>query len=79
MHSISEKIELHRRRFFGTTAIGIAATAGAWSLLPTGAGQTSSQGDSPMASTGADAIRPFRINVPDGDLVDLRRRSWGLG
>ena len=27
-----------------------------------------------MATTKADAIRPFRINVPEEDLVDLRRR-----
>ena len=31
---ISEDIDHHRRRFFCTAAMGIAATAGAFSLLP---------------------------------------------
>jgi pimeloyl-ACP methyl ester carboxylesterase len=36
--------------------------------------QPSNQGDSQMGMTKADAIRPFSINVPDEELVDLRRR-----
>jgi pimeloyl-ACP methyl ester carboxylesterase len=42
----------------------LAATAGAISLFPA----------SLRAATEADAIRPFTINVPEADLLDLRRR-----
>ena len=42
----------------------LSAAAGAASLLPASAG----------AATGGDAIRPFSINVPEEELVDLRRR-----
>ena len=58
----TEDIDHHRRRLLGTAAKGIAA-AGAASLLP-----------SQLASAADDAIRPFRINVPEADIVDLRRR-----
>ncbi|MGB8290036.1 MAG: epoxide hydrolase, partial [Rhizobium ruizarguesonis] len=52
-----------RRRFLTTAAIGIAA-AGATSLFP-----------SYLASAAAgDAIRPFRVDTPEADLLDLRRR-----
>ncbi|MDB5639833.1 MAG: epoxide hydrolase domain protein [Bradyrhizobium sp.] len=44
--------------------LALAATAGAVSLLP----------EHLAAATEGDAIRPFRVNVPDADLVDLRRR-----
>jgi pimeloyl-ACP methyl ester carboxylesterase len=36
--------------------------------------QPSKQGDSSMGTTGENAIRPFRINVPEDALIDLRRR-----
>jgi pimeloyl-ACP methyl ester carboxylesterase len=42
----------------------LAATAGAISLLPANL----------RASTEGDAIRPFKVNFPEADLVDLRRR-----
>jgi pimeloyl-ACP methyl ester carboxylesterase len=42
----------------------LAATAGAISLLPV----------SLRATTEGDAIRPFTVNFPEADLVDLRRR-----
>ena len=59
----TEKIDHHRRRLLGTAAIGVAV-AGATSLFP-----------SQMAAEPAgDAIRPFRVDVPDEQLVDLRRR-----
>jgi pimeloyl-ACP methyl ester carboxylesterase len=63
MHSrsYSKVVDQHRRRLL-TTAMAIAA-AGAASLFPAAA---------PAAES--DAIRPFRINVPEADLVDLRRR-----
>src|SRR5262245_15194591 len=60
----AESIDQDRRRLFlGTAAMAIAA-AGAASLIPT-----------PLAAAPAgDAIRPFRVNVPEEQLVDLRRR-----
>src|SRR6266705_5152670 len=58
----TEDIDHQRRRLLGTAAKGIVA-AGAASLLP-----------SQLAAAPDDAIRPFRVNVPEADLVDLRRR-----
>ncbi len=52
-----------RRELLSTAASGIAAAAAA-SLFPV---------DAAPAAT-SDAIRPFRIDVPEEDLVDLRRR-----
>ena len=76
---ISEDIDHHRRRFFCTAAMGIAATAGAFGLLPehsaaAGISQATNQGNTAMATTESDAIRPFRVDVPEEELVDLRRR-----
>jgi pimeloyl-ACP methyl ester carboxylesterase len=59
----SEAINEDRRRLLGTATMGIAA-AGAASLL-------SSQ---VVAAPAGNSIRPFKINVPDEALVDLRRR-----
>ncbi len=59
----SEEINQDRRRFVETAAAGIAA-AGTLSLLP----------ERTAAATGDDAVRPFRINFPEEQLVDLRRR-----
>jgi pimeloyl-ACP methyl ester carboxylesterase len=57
-----------------------SAAAGAISLLPLGSSTyaelsraSERSGQSPAAPEGI-AIRPFRINVADGDLIDLRRR-----
>jgi len=58
----TEDIDHQRRQLLGTATVGIVA-AGAISLLP-----------SQLAAAPDDAIRPFRINVPEADLVDLRRR-----
>src|SRR6266480_6948861 len=64
----SEEINQDRRRFVETAAAGIAAAgiaaAGTLSLLP----------ERTAAATGNDAVRPFRINFPEEQLVDLRRR-----
>jgi pimeloyl-ACP methyl ester carboxylesterase len=59
----SEVINQDRRQLLTTTALGIAAAAAA-SLFPF---------DAAPAAT-SDAIRPFRIDVPEEELVDLRRR-----
>src|SRR5271165_5397084 len=61
-----------------------SAVASAVSLLPLNLaaaaaagdtpGQPSNQGDSPMGTSEGDAIRPFRVNIPEEALADLRRR-----
>src|SRR5262245_53398800 len=59
----TETIDQGRRQLLGTATMGIAV-AGATSLLP-----------SKMAAAPAgDAMRPFRIDIPDEALIDLRRR-----
>jgi pimeloyl-ACP methyl ester carboxylesterase len=60
---ISEGVNHDRRRFVGAAAISVAV-AGAASLLP----------EAPRAATEDNAIRPFRISVPEERLTDLRRR-----
>jgi pimeloyl-ACP methyl ester carboxylesterase len=60
---MSDEINHHRRRIFGTAAASIAAAA-VFSPLP-----------AHLAAAAEDnAIRPFRVNFPDEALVDLRRR-----
>jgi pimeloyl-ACP methyl ester carboxylesterase len=62
-HSTTQVINLDRRRLLSTAATGLAI-AGAASLLPWQL----------TAAHASDAVRPFRINVPEEELVDLRRR-----
>jgi pimeloyl-ACP methyl ester carboxylesterase len=59
----SEHIDQDRRRFVGGAATAVVA-AGALSLFPVQL----------AAATEGTAIRPFRVNVPEAALVDLRRR-----
>ncbi|PIO41692.1 multidrug MFS transporter [Phyllobacterium zundukense] len=59
----SEVINQNRRQFLSTAAMGIAA-AGAASFIP----------ESRAAAAAGDEIRPFKIDVPDEQLDDLRRR-----
>src|ERR1700675_3668543 len=59
----SEIINQDRRQLLTTAAMGVVA-AGSGSLSPASA---------EPAATG-EAIRPFHINVPEQDLVDLRHR-----
>lgn len=59
----SPGVDHGRRRFLGIAGMGIAV-AGAASFLPR---------QLAAASTG-EVIRPFRISVPDEQLLDLRRR-----
>jgi pimeloyl-ACP methyl ester carboxylesterase len=57
-----EAIDQDRRRFLSMAAMGLVA--GAASLIPTRL----------ASALAGDAIRPFRVNVPEEQLVDLRRR-----
>src|SRR5215510_13200335 len=67
----------NRRTFLATST-----AVGAFGLLPVplpaaGDGipsRLSIQGESQMAKTEANALRPFRIHVPEEALADLRRR-----
>jgi pimeloyl-ACP methyl ester carboxylesterase len=59
----SERIDHDRRKLLASVAIGLAA-AGAASLFTI----------RPAAAAANDAIRPFRVDVPDEALADLRRR-----
>ena len=58
-----ETVDQDRRKLLATGAMAIAA-AGAASLFPA----------HPAPAATSDAIRPFRVNVPEQDLADLRRR-----
>ena len=60
---ITATAEQNRRQFLSTVAIGVAA-AGAATLLPT----------RPAPAATADANRPYRINIPESALADLRKR-----
>jgi pimeloyl-ACP methyl ester carboxylesterase len=61
----SEEINHPRRRFVCTAAMGIAA-AGALNLPPASAARAA-------AAAAGNPIRPFSVNVPEEQLVDLRR------
>jgi pimeloyl-ACP methyl ester carboxylesterase len=63
MDTASEDIDRERRRLIGVAVMGVAAAA-TINLLPENA----------TAATEDAAIRPFRSNVPDEQLADLRRR-----
>jgi pimeloyl-ACP methyl ester carboxylesterase len=58
----SEAVNVTRRQLLSTTAMGLAAM-----------GAASFPAFRALAATD-DAIRPFRVNIPDEALVDLRRR-----
>ena len=58
----SEIVDQDRRRLL-TSAMGLAA-AGAAGLFPS----------YPAPAAASDAVRPFRIDISEQDLVDLRRR-----
>jgi hypothetical protein len=60
----SEQINRRRRRFVGAGATSIAAACLGSLLL---------RANLAMAAEG-DAIHPFRVNIPEDQLVDLRRR-----
>jgi pimeloyl-ACP methyl ester carboxylesterase len=58
-----EAIDLGRRKLIASAAMGLAA-AGAAGLFPL----------RPAPATTDDAIRPFHIDIPEADIVDLRQR-----
>jgi pimeloyl-ACP methyl ester carboxylesterase len=60
---MSEEISINRRRFLETGAMAVAA-ASAVGLLPRPSRAAAEEG----------AIRPFRVDIPEEALVDLRRR-----
>jgi len=60
--STTAALDHDRRRLLGLAAAGLAASA--VNLIPS----------SPAAAPVGDTIRPFRIDVPEAQLVDLRRR-----
>jgi pimeloyl-ACP methyl ester carboxylesterase len=59
----SAAIDYDRRQFLNNAVTGIAA-AGVSSLLPATA----------LAATDAEVVRPFKINIPQDQLADMRRR-----
>jgi hypothetical protein len=59
----SEVVNQDRRQLLGAAAVGVVV-AGATDLLDTRL----------AVASGPEAIRPFNINVPEDQLVDLRRR-----
>lgn len=61
---MSEDFRSDRRRFLGTAAVAVA-TAQLATLA-----RAEPKGEPPAK----DAVRPFRIDIPDADLTDLRRR-----
>src|SRR5262245_5608512 len=63
-NNTAELLNQDRRRLLATAAMSVAA-AGAASLFPP---QLAS------AAPANDSIRPFRVNIPAEQLVDLRRR-----
>src|SRR5438067_6880525 len=63
MITTREIIDQDRRRLLRTTIMGFAAVSAA-SLAPSQL----------IAGPASDAIRPFRVHVPDEQLADLRRR-----
>ena len=63
MTTTREIIDQDRRRLLRTTIVGFAAVSAA-SFAPSQL----------IAAPASDAIRPFRVHVPDEQLADLRRR-----
>jgi pimeloyl-ACP methyl ester carboxylesterase len=61
--NVIEGIDQDRRRLLGSATLGIAV-AGTAGLLPTDL----------ITATAAEAVRPFKVHVPEIDLADLRRR-----
>ena len=63
MTTTSEMINQDRRRLLGMATASIAVATAA-SLFPSQL----------VAASAGDTIRPFRVNIPEAQLADLRRR-----
>ncbi|MET7636341.1 epoxide hydrolase family protein [Streptomyces sp. NPDC005078] len=63
-----------RKLLFASVAATTGATAGAFSRLPEKPVGRSRLSENPVGVNGSESIRPFRVDVPESDLVDLRRR-----
>lgn len=76
--SMSDKINHQRRRFLGIAGMTIAATQfGRFGSANAQSNQTkpgTTTQPATIQSTDPTAIRPFRINIPQAAIVDLRRR-----
>ncbi|MGW9032132.1 epoxide hydrolase family protein [Streptomyces sp. NPDC055722] len=73
--TVSEIFPPHsRRKFLSTSAAATAAAmAGSFGLFPAQSAAAAERGSGFGSPTGRD-IRPFRVSVPERELVDLRRR-----
>jgi pimeloyl-ACP methyl ester carboxylesterase len=80
---MSQDVHLDRRRFCGTAAMAVAAgQLGMFGCARSNkTAENSSEGSSPMATvaqqsgSGTAAVRPFsKLNVPESELDDLRKR-----
>src|SRR5262245_19562608 len=73
---MSEKTELNRRRFVGAAAASLAAgQLGLIDFFGRSEAMTDARADVPTGTGGGSAgLRPFRVNIPDEELADLRRR-----
>jgi pimeloyl-ACP methyl ester carboxylesterase len=71
-----EKFNINRRRFVGTAAITIAAAQlGVFSCAPKSSSERGPTVAQTMTGSGTTVVRSFpHLNVPEAELVDLRRR-----
>jgi pimeloyl-ACP methyl ester carboxylesterase len=69
---MSEEINYNRRRFLGTAAMTLAAAELGMFRSADAQSRKAELTEGPAGPP--DSLRPFRINVPDDALVDLRRR-----
>src|SRR6266576_3626081 len=68
---MTEEAVYNRRRFLQNAALAVGATQ----MGITGFAEVQSgAGPAPVTAGKSDSIRPFRVNFPDADLADLRRR-----
>jgi len=69
---MSEEIKYNRRRFLGAAAMTLAAAE--FGIFSSAHAQSRNVGLSEVPDASTDDLRPFRINVPEDALVDLRQR-----
>jgi pimeloyl-ACP methyl ester carboxylesterase len=72
---MSGEIKYNRRRFLGAAAMTFAAAK--FGIFSSAQAQSREAGLVEVSVASTDGIRPFRINVPEGALVDLRQRIGG--